>query len=453
MMPRMRLATLLGPDLKALLADPEGLAEAFEDFHPEDVAELLEDLPEADVVELLEALPKELAADVVERLSPERQLEVLDGFEKDTAAELLTEMDPDDRADFFEELEKHEAKAYFDTLHPEVVEETLELLAYDPETAGGLMTTDYVGLAPETKVWEAIDEVRELARSGDAETVYAIYVVAFGHKLQGVVSLRDLILSDPGQTLADIMTEKVVRVEASDDQEEVARLIARYDLTVVPVVDEHEVLVGVVTIDDMVDVVIEEATEDAQMMGGVVPLEDAYFSTGLVEFVWKRGAWLIVLFLGQLLTATVMEHNQAVLMAAVELAVFIPLIISSGGNAGSQSSTLIIRAMAVGEAKPKDWMRVLSREVVIGLALGVVLGGMGFLRSWLGGDPDGLSMAGVVSVSIAAIVVMSTIVGSLLPMLIRRVGLDPAVSSTPFIASVVDVLGLLVYFSVAQLIL
>jgi magnesium transporter len=450
----MRLATLLGPDLKALIADPEALAEAFEDFHAEDVAELLEDLPEADVVELLEALPSGLAADVVERLSTERQLEVLDGFQRETAAELLTEMDPDDRADFFEELDKHEAKAYFETLHPEVVEETLELLGYDPETAGGLMTTDYVGLAPDTKVWEAIDEVRELSRTGDAETVYAIYVIAFGAKLQGVVSLRDLILSDPGQTLADIMTEKVVRVEAQDDQEEVARVIARYDLTVVPVVDEHEVLVGVVTIDDMVDVVIEEATEDAQMMGGVVPLEDAYFSTGLIEFIWKRGVWLMVLFLGQLLTATVMEHNQAALLATVELAIFIPLIISSGGNAGSQSSTLIIRAMAVGEAKPRDWARVLSREVVIGLALGTTLGAMGFARAYFnGGDAEAMRLAGAVSLSIVAIVLMSTVVGSLLPMLIRRVGLDPAVSSTPFIASVVDVLGLLVYFSVAHVIL
>ncbi len=190
------------------------------------------------------------------------------------------------------------------------------------------------------------------------------------------------------------------------------------------------------------------------MMGGVVPLEDSYFSTGLFEFAWKRGAWLIVLFLGQLLTATVMERNQAALLATMELALFIPLIISSGGNAGSQSSTLIIRAMAVGEAEPRDWVRVIGRELMIGITLGVVLGSMGFARAFFaGGDVDPSHLGLAVGVSIVAIVTLSTVVGSLLPMLIQRVGLDPAVSSTPFIASVVDVLGLLVYFSVAQIVL
>ncbi|MEM1415309.1 MAG: magnesium transporter, partial [Myxococcota bacterium] len=221
-----------------------------------------------------------------------------------------------------------------------------------------------------------------------------------------------------------------------------------------PVVDPQEGMLGVVTVDDVVDVVIEEATEDAHKQGGVVPLEDSYFSTGLFEFAWKRGVWLIVLFLGQLLTATVMEQNRDALQATVELALFIPLIIASGGNAGSQSSTLIIRAMAVGEAQPRDWRRVLGRELGIGLALGIILGAMGFARGlFAGGQLDALSFATAVGASILAIVTLSTTIGSLLPMLIRRVGLDPAVSSTPFIASVVDVLGLIVYFGVARAIL
>ena len=452
----MRLATLLGPDLKALLADPESLREAFEDFHAEDVAELLEDLPEPEVIELLEALPSELGADVIERLSPDRQRIVL-RVDRAAAMELITEMDPDDRADFFVELEDDEQEKLLNELaktEPEAAEETQELMGWDPETAGGLMTPEFVGLNPQTKVWEAIDRVRELAREGRAETVDYIYVIGFGEKLLGVVSLRDLILHDPGQTLADMMNERVVRVDPTTDQEEVARLIARYDLTALPVVDDQTGLLGVVTVDDVVDVVIEEATEDAQKMGGVVPLEDAYFETGLVEFVWKRGAWLIVLFLGQMLTATVMENNSGVLERMVELAVFIPLIIASGGNAGSQSSTLIIRAMAVGEARPGDWFRVMNRELVIGAALGLVLGLMGFARAFMVGDtlhPLGLAVA--VGASIVSIVVLSTIIGSLLPMLIRRLGLDPAVSSTPFIASVVDVLGLMVYFTLAQMIL
>lgn len=446
----MRLAALLGPDLKAMIADPEALSEAFEEFHPEDVAELLEDLPEDDVVQLLEALPTDIGADVIERLTPERQLVVLRGVKQEAAAELLTEMDPDDRADFFVELEEKEAETFLASLHPEIVEETQELLAWGPETAGGLMTTDYVGLSPETKVWEAIDEVRRLSKEGNAETVSYIYVVGFGDKLLGVVSLRDLILTDPGQELADIMTEKVMHVEPTDDQEEVARVIARYDLTAVPVVDDLEGLLGVVTIDDVVDVVVHEATEDQHKMGGVVPIEDSYFSAGLFENMWKRGAWLIVLFMGQLLTATVMEANDDVLRATMELAVFIPLIISSGGNAGSQSATLIIRAMALGQAKPGDYLRVFGRELSIGIGLGLVLGSMGFARAWFAGEMVApFQLATAVGTSILAIVALSTVVGSLLPMLIQRVGLDPAVSSTPFIASVVDVLGLIVYFGLA----
>lgn len=213
-------------------------------------------------------------------------------------------------------------------------------------------------------------------------------------------------------------------------------------------------MLGVVTVDDVVDVVIEEATEDAQMMGGVVPLEDSYFQTGWAEFVWKRGSWLVLLFVAQLLTATVIQENQDILAATVELVLFIPLIIASGGNAGSQSSTLVIRAMAVGELKPSDWTKVLGRELLIGLSLGVALGLIGFARGWFAGETVApLAMATAVGASILAIVTLSTMIGSLLPLLIRRAGLDPAVSSTPFIASVVDVLGLIVYFAVAQVIL
>ena len=268
------------------------------------------------------------------------------------------------------------------------------------------------------------------------------------------MSLRDLILSDPGQALSEIMQENVVSVRTADDQERVADTIARYDLAAVPVTNDHNRMLGVVTVDDVVDVVIEEATEDAQKMGGVVPLEDSYFQTGWAEFVWKRGSWLVLLFLAQLLTATVIDENQEVLEATVELVLFIPLIIASGGNAGSQSSTLIIRAMAVGELKPADWIRVFGRELMIGLSLGIALGLIGFTRAWLAGETVApAALATAVGVSILAIVTLSTIIGSLLPMVIRRAGLDPAVSSTPFIASVVDVLGLVVYFGVAQVIL
>ncbi|MEM1416953.1 MAG: magnesium transporter, partial [Myxococcota bacterium] len=316
----MRLATLLGPDLAALTSDPEALKETFEDFHPEDVAELLEDLPPETLTGIVRALPTEMGADLVERLSPDRQESVITELRPAVAAELLAELDPDDRVDLLQELEEDDAEkllAQLATDEPEAHEETQELLAFAPESAGGLMTTEYVGLPPDMKLWEAIEEVRRLSRENEAETIHYVYVVGYGEKLLGVISLRDLILKDPGQTLADVMSEKVVRVPPETDQEEVARLIARYDLTAMPVVDPQEGMLGVVTVDDVVDVVIEEATEDAQKQGGVVPLEDAYFSTGLVEFVWKRGIWLIVLFLGQLHPATLLEQNRVVLLATV----------------------------------------------------------------------------------------------------------------------------------------
>ena len=454
----MRLSQLIGPDLhSALIDDPSSVSEALTDFHPEDIAELVEDLSVRDAVGLVRALPADRGADVVERLSSSRQVLVLNTIDTKRAVALLGEMDPDDRVDLLQELPEEEAAALLAHLaeaEPEAAKEVRELGAHGPETAGGLMTTGFISLSPDTKVWEAIEQVRRLGEEDSAETIYYIYVCDDDGRLRGVVSLRDLILCDASRALADIMQAKVVSVAPEDDQEKVADEIARYDLSAIPVIDTHSKMVGVVTIDDVVDVVIEEATEDAHMMGGVVPLEDSYFQTGWAEFVWKRGAWLVLLFFGQLLTAKVMQHNASVIEQMIELTIFIPLIIASGGNAGSQSATLIIRAMTVGEVLPKDWGRVFVRELAIGLSLGVALGLMGFAGAVIAGisiDPVRLAVA--VGTSIVAIVSMSTIVGSLLPMLLKRLGLDPAVSSTPFIASVVDVMGLIVYFMVAQAVL
>ena len=454
----MRLAPLIGPDLQdAIAIGPDAVREAVSEFHPEDIAELLEDLSAREAVLLVRALPTETAADVVERLSPRRQVLVFNAIDTARAVELLREMDPDDRVDLLQELEEDDATALLAALErrePEAAEEVHELVHYEPETAGGLMTTEFASLPPETKVWEAMDAARQLGQEELAEMLYYIYVCQTSGELLGVVSLRDLILSDPGQSLSEIMIDKVFSVQTSDDQEKVAHEIARYDLAALPVVDDHGRMLGVVTVDDVVDVVIEEATEDAQKMGGVVPLEDSYFQTGWAEFVWKRGSWLVLLFLAQLLTATVIDENQDVLQATVELVLFIPLIIASGGNAGSQSSTLIIRAMALGELTPADWSKVLGRELLIGLSLGIALGLIGFARGWFAGETVApIAIATAVGISILAIVTLSTMIGSLLPLLIRRAGLDPAVSSTPFIASVVDVLGLIVYFAVAQVIL
>jgi len=454
----LQLANLIGPDLRAALDDdPEGLREVLVDMHPEELAEIIEDLGDMESVELIRLMGPDLAADVLQRLPPDRQVDVMESLEADEAAELLSEMDPDDRVDVVQELTDDHAELVLAALQraePEAAEEIRELVHYPPESAGGLMTTDVISLPPETKVWQAIERVREIAHAEDPETIYYIYVCAYGGKLMGVVSLREMILGDPGQTLAELMNSKVVRVEATDDQEVVADTIARYDLPAIPVVDEHERLLGLVTVDDVVDVVIEEATEDAQKMGGVVPLEDSYFATSFLEFVWKRGAVLVVLFMGQLLTATVMEANSALLAQTMTLVIFVPLILSSGGNTGSQSAALVIRAMAVGEIEPSEWYKVLVHEVAMGLCLGLILGSMGFVRGYIAhGEEEALHLGVAVGLSTLCVVSLGATLGSVLPLATRRIGLDPAVSSNPFIASLSDVLGLTIYFAVAGFVL
>lgn len=453
----MRLANLLGPDLKATLAtEPEAIREALEEFHPEDIAEILGDMAVEDTASLLRVMPSQAAADVLERLTSERQVEVLQQLGVSDAVPLLGEMSPDDRVDLVQDLPDDLAAEILQKLEaeePEAFEEVLELRGYEEDTAGGLMTPEFVSLPPEMKVWEAIEELRRLGREEEVETIYVLYILAYGDKLVGVVSLRDLILADPGRKLEEVMTENVLRVHPGDDQEKVADTMARYDLSSIPVVDDQGRMLGLVTVDDVFDVVIEEATEDAQMMGGVVPLEDSYFQTGFWTFIRKRAAWLVVLFVGQLLTATVMEKHETTLTAMVGLVLFIPLIIATGGNSGAQSSTLIIRALAVGELTPNDWWRVMVRELGIGVALGISLGIIGFIRAFFVDNPTATLLAITVAASIVAIVTMGTLMGSLLPLAIKRVGMDPAVSSTPFIASLVDVLGLLLYFGVANLIL
>ena len=452
------LENLLDRDLESTLAlSEEALRLLLDDFHPEDIADALDDSNHTELCsKVVRALDNERAAVVMERLGLDLQSAVLNSLGPEESARLLGDMDPDDRVDFVQELPKRLSIPLLQALsetEPEAAEEVRELGVYAEDTAGGLMTPEYVALPPDTKVWSAIEEVRRLSALDEAETIYYIYVV-FGDVLVGVVSLRDLLLRDPSKNLEDIMETHVVRVQPNDDQEEVASLIAKYNLSALPVVGEKGRMLGVITVDDMMDVVIEEATEDAQKMGGVVPLHDSYFHTGFGTFFRKRVGWLFVLFLGQLLTATVMERHDVASIAG--LVVFIPLIIAAGGNSGAQSSSLVIRALAVGEMEPGDWVRVFVRELAMGITLGIVLGTVGFGRAWFFGNPSfdtpSLQLANTVAVSILAIVTLGTLMGSLLPLLIRRLGFDPAVSSTPFIASLVDVLGLILYFGIAAVI-
>jgi magnesium transporter len=454
----MRVAKLLTPDLRATIEEePEQLQDALAEVHPEDIAALLvEELTPEQAAIVVQHLPLEQAAAVLECLPDELRIGILELWRPEASAEVVSQMAPDDRADLVNELPpslRESILSELDKHEPEVAQETRVLASYEQDTAGGIMTTEFLALGPGMSCEKAIAEVRRLAQEQDPELIYSLYVLEAG-RLAGVLSLRDLILGEPSAPIAIYMTTDVVQVRPETDQEEVARTIAKYDLAAVPVVDERGQMLGVVTVDDVVDVVIEEANEDAQKMAAVVPVDKAYLEINFVTFVRSRVTWLVVLFFGELLTANVMRHYESEIASLIDLVIFIPLIISSGGNSGSQSSSLIIRALALGEIAPGDWIKVFWRELRVGVALGFLLSLVGFARTFLLGQAaHPLIMGMVVGSSLVAVVTLGTLVGALMPLIIKRAGLDPAVSSTPFVASLVDVLGLAVYFTVSRIML
>jgi magnesium transporter len=451
---------LLTSDLKTILdREPEQLSEALSEVHAEDVAKLLSDAftPEQ-AAQVMRHLPLEQAADVLERLPEELRVQILEYWKPETSAKLITEMAPDDRVDLVNELPTSLRESILSALRktePEVAEEVRVLGAYSEDTAGGIMTTEYLALGPGMSCEKAISEVRRLAREQKPELIYSLYVVDAG-RLVGVLSLRDLILGEPSAPIAIFMTENVVAVGPQTDQEEVARTIAKYDISAVPVVDAQGQLLGVVTVDDVVDVVIEEANEDIQKGAGMEALDMPYLNTSLASLVKKRAGWLSALFIGEMLTASAMGHYENEIARAVVLALFVPLIISSGGNSGSQAATLVIRAMALGEVKIGDYLRIMRREFVAGLSLGLILATIGAIRilTWQAMfHTYGVHYVGVtvtVALSLVGVVLWGTLAGSMLPFLIRRLGFDPASASAPFVATLVDVSGLVIYFSVAQ---
>jgi len=369
----------------------------------------------------------------------------------------LRVLPPDDSADLIQESPLETKEGLLALLDDKSRTEVLALLAYAEDDAGGLMNPRFARLRPDMTVDEAIAYLRLQGRN--METVYYAYVLGHDQKLLGVVSFRDLFTASGRARIDEVMKGDVVAVKENTDQEEVARLFSAHSLAAIPVIDPGGVMKGIVTIDDIVDVVQEEATEDIQKIGGMQALEGPYLETGFWEMVRKRAGWLAALFLGEMLTATAMSRYEAEISKAVVLAVFIPLIISSGGNSGSQASTLIIRSIALGEVTLRDWWRVARREVFSGVALGSVLAIIGFFRIliWQGvfhsyGDHY-LLVALTVAFSLVGVVMFGTLAGSMLPFVLRRAGMDPASASAPFVATMVDVTGLVIYFTVAHLVL
>ena len=455
------VATLLAPDILELLEESPGtFAVETEELHPADLAAVAELLPREQVKALLAALPKARAADVLEYLDEELRSEVLEGIPTDQAAALVSLMTPDDRTDVLEEMDEHVAEEIVSELPAEARAETERLMKFEPDTAGGLMTTEFVSVSEDVTADEALEAVRALARSGRREATYNIYATDREGRLAGVLSLRELLAALPGAKIGDVAWTAVASVPPDADRQTVAATTAKYDLIAVPVVSESGHLMGVVTVDDVIDALQEVQTEDIQKMAGMEALDMPYTSIGFWGMIRKRGGWLTALFLGEMLTATAMGHFEGEIAHAVVLALFVPLIISSGGNSGSQATSLIIRALALRELTLGDWWRVALREVPSGLALGVLLGTVGIIRiliwqsaGWYDYGPHYGLVAATVGLALVGVVTFGTLAGSMLPFLLKRLGFDPASASAPFVATLVDVTGLVIYFTVALLLL
>lgn len=369
-------------------------------------------------------------------------------------AELLNDLPADDRTDFLEELPNTTIRELIKLLNPEELKITLAMLGYPEDSVGRLMTPDYVYVYAHNTVAEVYDTIRKFGKN--SETTDVIYVIDNNGELLDDIRIRDFILATPDKLVSDLMDDRVVALNVNDDQEHANNVFKMNNRVALPVTDDNNKLLGIVTIDDMLWVANEEFSEDMQKMGGTEALSEPYLDTPLFSLFKKRIGWLVVLFLGELLTASVMQHFEHEIQKAVVLALFVPLIISSGGNSGSQASTLIIQAMAVGEITIAHWWRVLRREISSGLMLGAVLGVIGFIRVivWHSIVPEiygdhFMRIALAVGFSLVGVVLWGTLSGSMLPLLLKKLGADPAVSSAPFVATLVDVTGLLIYFSAA----
>ena len=403
-------------------------------------------------------LPRDHQAEVFVLLPPDMQEQLLNELNNEQLANLISEIDPDDRVDLFEEMPGQLVTKLLNLMSPEQRRQTQVILGYPPESVGRIMTPDYLTLRPDWTASQAIDHIR---RHGEqAESLNRLYVVDQQGRLVDDVALRDLLLADLQAKVETFMDRVSAVLKATADREEAVRMMERYDLPVLPVVDRDNVLVGVVTFDDVADVAEEEVTEDIQKLGGMEALDEPYLTAPVMELVRKRGVWLLILFAGGIFTISAMSMFQSEIDKVVALTLFMPLIIASGGNSGSQAASLIIRSMALGEVTLRDWTRVLRREVISGLVLGAVLACLGGIivmvfdwMQWLDLSGVALPIAATVGTAMLGVVICGTLVGSMLPFALRALKLDPATGSTPMVATVVDVTGLLIYFSTALLFL
>ena len=453
------LGKLLLPEVRDLITsgDEKTLSEILNRWSPADVVDLFDALSDEEDLAGMKMMSGPQRARVFEYLDRRSQKLLLGALPPESVRSLLNEIADDDRTAILEEFSESEQERLLTLLSDEQRVIAESLLTYPENSVGRLMTPHFVAVLPQWTVQHVLDHIRQHGQ--DSETLNVVYIVDHNHKLIDDLRIRKILLAKPSQYLSEILDNNFVTLKVNDPKREAVEVFRQYDRTALPVVDEDGKLLGVVTIDDVIDIAEESATADMQKLGGLEALNEPYDTTPLLTMIRKRAVWLVVLFLGEMLTATAMGFFEVEIEKAVVLALFVPLIISSGGNSGSQAATLIVRALALGEVKLRDWFRVFRREVLSGLALGCTLGLIGFSRIALWTTftdiygPHWFLVGLTVGISLVGIVLWGTIAGAMLPFALKRFGLDPATSSAPLVATLVDVTGLIIYFSVAILLL
>jgi len=441
---------------QAIGAGPDRIWSAARDIKPVELADALTQMPDTKAAKVIEALPFDTAVATLDQPELANKAAIICRVETAIAGSFLEAMSADQQADVFRQLTRVDRQRLLPTLDPASRKGLELLLTYPPNTAGGIMTTELLAVPSDWTVGQTLDFVRSHAKT--AETIYVIYLVdPEDGRLVQAVSLRELILAKADDPVLDACTHREpIAVHANAPREDVARLLSKYNLIAVPVVDDAHTPIGVVTFDDVIDAIVAEQTEDVQRLGGSEPIDEPYMSIGFGLMIKKRAGWLCALFLSEMLTATAMQHFEGLIAKAVVLSLFIPLVMSSGGNSGSQATSLIIRALALRQVRLGDWWRVAVRELPTGIVLGAILGVIGFTRVALWQHfhlfdygKNWVLVAATVGVALIGIVTFGSLAGSMLPFLLKRLGFDPASASAPFVATLVDVTGLLIYFSVA----
>lgn len=442
-------------EIEGLLADKSyaKIRSTLEDAPPQDIAELFLELEVSEVAKVFRLLPKELASEVFVELEGDLQRSLISVFSESELSAVLLEMYLDDTIDLIEEMPASVVKKILRSSTGENRHEINRLLKYDRDSAGALMTTEYVRLKPDMTVRDALRHIREVAI--DKETIYTCYVTDPYRHLIGIVTAKDLLISDKDEPISEIMEENVIYASTNDGKEEVARMIDKYGFIALPVVDSEMRLVGIVTVDDAIDVLREETEEDfAKMAGIIAPAEKSYIRTSVFEHLWARIPWLLLLMISSTISGAILTGFEAALPAVLIL--FVPMLMGTGGNSGGQSSVTVIRSLSLGEIEFKDILRVIWKETLIGLLAGIVLGAVSyakiiFLDGMLLGNPEVTpTVALVISLSLAATILISKLIGAILPMVAKKMRLDPAVMASPFITTAVDAVSLLLYFAVAR---